>query len=54
MSEVPYSNRHRSDRDAGVWETRIVPTARAAEKLFWNLMWFALIVCFVFSYNPFR
>ena len=37
-----------------VWDSRIVPTARACERFFWNVLWFALIVCLLFSFNPFR
>lgn len=36
------------------WDTRIVPTARACERFFWNVLWFALIVCVIFSFNPFH
>lgn len=41
---------HRND----VWGERVVPAARAFERFFWNLLWFAVLVCLLFSYNPFR
>lgn len=51
-SQDPQVQQSRAKQEA--WETRIVPTARACERFFWNLMWFALIVCLLFSFNPFR
>lgn len=54
MSETQHSSPHESQPQRDVWETRIVPAARACERFFWNLLWFLLIVCLLFSYNPFR
>jgi hypothetical protein len=54
MSESQQSKSHDPRSRKNVWETRIVPTARACERFFWNLLWFLLLVCVLFSYNPFR
>ena len=34
-------------------EPRIVATAHACERFFWSMLWFALIACLLFSFNPF-
>ena len=51
-SRDPHDTPERERRD--VWATRIVPAARACEQFFWNLLWFAVIVALLFSWNPFR
>lgn len=50
MSET---NQPTPDRDR-FWKVYVVPTAIGLRTLFWNLLWFAIFVCVVFSYNPFR
>jgi hypothetical protein len=42
-----------SDREQ-FWKTYVVPSAKGLEAFFWNVAWFALIVCLLFSFNPFR
>jgi hypothetical protein len=36
------------------WKFYVVPSAKGLEAFFWNLAWFFLLVCIVFSFNPFR
>jgi len=43
-----------SDERRSLWDSRIIPSARACERFFWNLMWFVVIVALLFSFNPFR
>ena len=42
------------DERTQFWKEVVWPTARALETFFWNLLWFAVIVCLLFSFNPFR
>ena len=36
------------------WKDVVIPAVRGLESFFWNLVWFAVIVCLLFSFNPFR
>jgi hypothetical protein len=45
------ANTHHADRD-GYWKSRVIPTAHGLEKFFWNFVWFVVIVCLLFSFNP--
>jgi hypothetical protein len=50
MSESPNRERDR----VRYWNEVVVPAARGLESFFWNLVWFAVILCLLFSFNPFR
>jgi hypothetical protein len=50
---MPDSTGPRGGREE-FWKEVIIPAARGLESFFWNLAWFALIVCLLFSFNPFR
>jgi hypothetical protein len=50
---MPESSNANPDREQ-FWKTVVVPTARGLEQFFWNLAWFVVIVCLLFSFNPFR
>ncbi len=54
MSELEVRKVERENRQNEVWDERVVPAAGAFERFFWNLLWFAVIVCLLFSCNPFR
>ena len=54
MSETPDPQVPRVDDRTQFWKEIVWPTARSLEMFFWNLMWFTLIVCLLFSCNPFR
>ena len=54
MSESQDRQVTRTDERAQFWKEVVWPTARALEHFFWNLLWFAVIVCLLFSFNPFR
>ena len=45
MHAEPSSN----NRQPGLWETVVVPTAIGIERFFWSVAWFALIVTILFS-----
>lgn len=53
MSLLPDLRTQPGDRRS-LWDSRIVPSARACERFFWNLMWFSLFLALLFSFNPFR
>ena len=54
MSESETSHdRQVNDRNM-FWKDVVRPTASSLESFFWKLLWFAVIVCILFSYNPFR
>jgi hypothetical protein len=48
MSESPNRERDR----VRYWNEVVVPAARGLESFFWNLVWFAVILCLLFSFNP--
>lgn len=54
MSETNNRPTPRSDERTQFWKEVVWPTARAVETFFWNLLWFLVIVCLLFSYIPFR
>jgi hypothetical protein len=54
MSESQDRQATRTDERTQFWKEVVWPTARAVETFFWNLLWFLVIVCLLFSYNPFR
>jgi hypothetical protein len=54
MSETNNRPAPRNDERTQFWKEVVWPTARAVEMFFWNLLWFLVIVCLLFSYNPFR
>lgn len=54
MTETNNRPTSRNDERTQFWKEVVWPTARAVETFFWNLLWFAVIVCLLFSYNPFR
>ena len=37
-----------------VWREIIFPAATGIERFFWNLVWFLVLMCILFSFNPFR
>lgn len=45
---------HLTGDGRSLWDSRIVPSARACERFFWNLVWFVVIVALLFSFNPLR
>jgi len=54
MSETQDPQVPQIDDRTKFWKEIVWPTARSVETFFWNLLWFAVIVCLLFSYNPFR
>ena len=38
-----------NNRQPGVWQTIVVPTAKGLETFIWNMAWFALVVAILFS-----
>ena len=35
------------------WEHILVPSFRELESFVWKLLWFAVFICLLFSFNPF-
>lgn len=54
MSESQSPQVQPQDDRTRFWKEVVWPSVRALETFFWNLLWFAVIVCLLFSYNPFR
>ena len=54
MSESQDPQGQKTNERTQFWKEVVWPSARALETFFWNLLWFAVIVCLLFSYNPFR
>lgn len=54
MSESQDPHVQKTNERTQFWKEVVWPSARALETFFWNLLWFAVIVCLLFSYNPFR
>ena len=54
MSESVDPQVQRARERQEFWKEVVWPTARGLERFFWSLLWFALLVCILFSFNPFR
>ncbi len=54
MSPIDDRDQPPSDARYLFWKQVVCPTARRLETFFWNLLWFLVIACLLFGYNPFR
>ena len=54
MSTLPDRDDHSNDERYLFWKEVVCPAARRLETFFWNLLWFLVIACLLFGYNPFR
>jgi hypothetical protein len=53
MSPIDDPDQPPSDARYLFWKQVVCPTACRLETFFWNLLWFLVIACLLFGYNPF-